>query len=196
MNKNLIGFACWLIAFNCSAQNYSLLPSPKGIQVSNGISSIRISNAVEDTIALIYQDTVYYVHNDAHINRGQLMQYLINSKQTTTLLDSATAAEQGIVLGIIVQVVIDPERGILYGTSIQKPQMGATSYLTFSFNIQTKELKAYRDGILTDINQQGLQTSYYYDIDAKGTFRTKHVFYPDARLLQSYPKEYITEIAH
>lgn len=195
MNKGLISIVCWLFAFNCSAQNYSLLPATKGVRISNGINNIQVSNAPEDTLALIYQTSVYYVHNDVLTNRGQLMQYQIDNKQTTPLLDSATAAAQGIVLGKIVQVVLDPERGIVYGTSIQKPQMGASSYLTFSFNTQTKELKAYRDGILTDINQQGLQTSYYYDIDAKGAFRTKNIFYPDARLFQSFPKEYLTELA-
>lgn len=199
MRTGLLSLALGCLSLNGAAQNFALLNTPKGITISNGITNIKVSDAAEDTLAILYKDAVYYIHNQTEADgriQGKLMCYTIHSKNYATLFDSSIASRADMRAGKIVQLVLDPQNAIIYGTSIQNPAWGASSYLSFSYNIATQELNAHRDGLLSAIDANGLQTTLFYDKDEHGSFMSKNIYYSDGRLFQTYPKVYLTELAH
>lgn len=192
--------SCLLLLFLVSSPQ--LFAQSKDAHISTRLSSSELPKkfnpSAEDTLFIAFDNKIYYVQNELLKDgfvKGSIFCYTNDKAQVIRLSDNFANKDEEIPAGKIVQMLINPSSNKLYYTVLSKEIKGVGVYMTMEYDLITRHCRAYRDGILENIDTEGKQIVYYHGIDNIGAYKNKNIFDADGHLIRSFDKEYIGTIS-
>jgi hypothetical protein len=193
MRRTKINFICLLISFcmcsyfaaaqNVSATGFMLYQKNGYLFAAGPKGEVQISTVINDTLPISINNEVYYVAN----NRSAIIVYNLNDASSHDLLKNA-ANEDYTFKDKIVNMIFSKATNKLFFSTVSNKD--AHNYVTWSYDMGTKKLGSYKDGILESIDEQGMQVINFYGADYKGKYKLKNIYAADGTLMQSSVKGY------
>ncbi len=190
-------FPIYAYTLTCAAQNvhaaaahYAVSEKEGQIILTDGKNKDVISSGTNDTLPVITGNEVYYVSNASF---GTIFVYNILDKSKTDILKSSGNSEYTFK-DAIATMILDKASNTLYFSTVSINSKGLPDYLTWTYNINTRQLAVYKDGIVESIDQQGNQTVVFYGMDYKGSYSKKNIYAKDGSVNQSFDKVYAVSL--
>ena len=133
------------------------------------------------------------VSNDATIRSPLVHGDDIKTKKTEDIIlpNSSTASYDS--KNVLENLLQDNNSGKLYFSTSSKNRRGHTEFLTWTYDINLKNLTVYRDGRIECIDALGNQTIVFEGFDSKGKFTSRTLVGTDGNTIKELGKEYVAQ---
>ncbi len=188
-NKNLQTNA----SANNTAAKYELKSNSGKIAITNGTKETIVSSNPNDLSPILQGNEVYYLrkpNGTGSSTESTIYVYDIIKNTTTDIIKPNVGATEYNAKNVVENIIMDKGNNKLYfSTSMINPR-GYTEFLTWKYDVATKEMVAYKDGKIESIDPMGNQTIVFESADINGKFTSRSLISSDGQLQKVTPKVY------
>jgi hypothetical protein len=194
-------FICTILVMDAAIVNaqqtsnrslYNVFQRNEEIVLSNKGEEKVISKSAGDTLPLLSGNQLYYINNPETNNTGgTIMVYDIGTGTTSDLLKNAANNSDYIFKDRIANLLPDAAKGRLYFSTMLTDEKGIKNCVTWLYDIHSKEIAAYKDGLIENIDTEGKQTIIFYGMDHKGSYTWTVIYNNNGSVNKSYTKVYM-----
>lgn len=185
-----LSYTLVLLLTVCSYNTYAQVYEQNGqIVFSINGDNKTISTGTNNSLPLLIGNEVYFVSNPDN-GGGTVMVYDTKAQQRADLIRHVAHTTEYNFKDRIANMMAGDNNTKLYFSTVSISPKGVKNYVTWLYDISTKNLSSYKDGLIEYIDGQGKQTIIFYGLDYKGSYKRKSVYTRDGTLDQNFDKEY------
>ena len=179
-----------------TSSNYTVTKQNGELILSDGKSETVVSNDATIRSPLVHGDDIYYIgkaEKNSYSSGSSIYAYHIKTKKTEDIIlpNSSTASYDS--KNVLENLLQDNNSGKLYFSTSSKNRRGHTEFLTWTYDINLKNLTVYRDGRIECIDALGNQTIVFEGFDSKGKFTSRTLVGTDGNTIKELGKEYVAQ---
>ncbi len=178
---------------NNNASKYELKANSGKIAITNGTKETIVSTNPNDLSPILHGNEVYYMRKPigaGSSSESTIYVYDINNNTTSDIIKPNAAAAEYNAKNVVENILMDKGNNKLYFTTSLVNPRGYTEFLTWKYDVASKQMVAYKDGKIESIDPMGNQTIVFESSDAKGKFTTRSLMSSEGHLQKVSAKEY------
>ncbi len=174
------------------APSYSLQTVKGKIVLTDGKNETVISQDPNDIQPLINGNEVYYI-NKAGSDKSKgasILVYNISTKSKEDIIKQNAESANYDPRSEIENILIDKTSNKMFFSSSLKNAKGYEQKLTWKYDINSKQLEAYKDGVIESIDNAGNQVIAFHGGDSKGSYTMRTLIGTDGKVQKVIGKQY------
>ena len=174
------------------APSYSLQMAKGKIILTDGKNETIISQDPNDVQPLINGNEVYYINKaGADKSKGaSLFVYNISTKSKVDIIKENAQSANYDPRSEIENILIDKTSNKMFFSSSLKNAKGYDQKLTWKYDINSKQLEVYKDGVIESIDNSGNQVIAFHGGDSKGSYTMRTLIGTDGKVQRVIGKQY------
>jgi len=164
--------------------------------LSDGKTEKVVSNKSVASSPLVNGNEIYYIGkgDGSSLSSGSsIYVYNIKTKTTEDIIGPNSSACSYDLKNVVENLLLDKNSGKIYFSSSSKNKRGYTQFLTWHYDINSKQLAVYKDGRIESIDQSGNHVIVFEGFNSKGKYTSRSLVGPGGNTIKELGTENVSK---